>query len=34
MTNFRDSLTFRNYDRERIIIDSIAARLKIGRAHV
>ena len=27
MTNFRDSLTFRNYDRERIIIDSIAARL-------
>lgn len=27
MTNFRDSLTFKNYDRERIIIDSIAARL-------
>ena len=27
MANFRDSLTFKNYDRERIIIDSIAARL-------
>lgn len=27
MTNFRDSLTFKNYDRERVIIDSIAARL-------
>lgn len=27
MANFRDTLTFKNYDRERIIIDSIAARL-------
>ena len=27
MANFRDSLTFKNYDKERIIIDSIAARL-------
>lgn len=27
MANFRDSLTFKNYDRDRIIIDSIAARL-------
>ena len=27
MSNFRDGLTFRNYDRNRIVIDSIAARL-------
>ncbi|EHM12978.1 Alkylmercury lyase [Jonquetella anthropi DSM 22815] len=27
IANFRDSLTFKNYDRDRIIIDSIAARL-------
>jgi len=27
MANFRDTLTFRNYDRERLIIDSVAARL-------
>ena len=27
MANFRDELTFKNYDRDRIIIDSIAARL-------
>ena len=27
MANFKDSLTFENYDQERLIIDSIAARL-------
>ena len=27
MANFRDTLTFKNYDRDRLIIDSIAARL-------
>lgn len=27
MANFRDTLSFKNYDRERLIIDSIAARL-------
>ena len=27
MANFRDTLTFKNYDRERLIIDSVAARL-------
>lgn len=25
--NFRDQVTFRNYDRERLIIDSIASKL-------